>query len=406
MVTHIPIYVDGERYLIDMTLQRPLMLARDWLAASFGGLKLLAPFLPISAVSSDAMQLTQVGGNDGIVVVPSFDLRCRAREFWLRHRMRWLADVRRELREAAVIQTSVVRDMYRPLGFLAHREGIRCNVATVLVGPDMDPNALSRGIKGRLYCRVFDQVMKSAASTADVTLLKEGLVYERYSRVSRNGKAFCHSMHTFRDVIDGTRLEERLRSLEAIRPLRAVYAGRFIARKGLHDALTAVALARKMGAIVEFHLFGSGPEEQPLRRQTATLGIEDVVHFRGVSEYGSSFLADLAAFDLLLFLPTEEDTPRMLYDAMAAGLPLLGSRIPFLTNRVSSDRMGILVDIGDVAAAARELVALQSEPESMKTLARASRAAGLRHSSEEWYSRRAEWTQEAIHRRRARQQLP
>ena len=32
MVTHIPVYVDGERYLIDMSWQRDLMLARDWLA--------------------------------------------------------------------------------------------------------------------------------------------------------------------------------------------------------------------------------------------------------------------------------------------------------------------------------------------------------------------------------------
>ena len=408
VVTHIPVYVDGERYLIDMSWQRDLMLARDWLAASFGGLKLLAPSLPISAVSSDVMQLTQVGRSDGIVVVPSFDLRCRARAFWLRHRMRWLADVRRELRGAAVVQTAAARDINRPLAFLAHREGMRCNVPTVLIGPDMDPNVLTvrRGLKWRLYCRVFDHFMKRAASTADLTLLKDGAVYQRYSRFSRNGKAVCHSMHTSRDVIDSTRLEERLRSLKAVRPLRAVYAGRFVARKGLHDALTAVAMARKLGAMVEFHLFGGGPEEEALRRQTARLGIEDIVHFRGVSEYGSAFLADLAAFDLLLFLPTEEDTPRMLYDAMAAGLPVLGSRIPFLASRVASDRMGVLVAIGDVAAAARELVALQSEPESMKILARASRTAGLRHSSEEWYRRRAAWTQEAVHRRHPSQQPP
>jgi glycosyltransferase involved in cell wall biosynthesis len=270
----------------------------------------------------------------------------------------------------------------------------------------MDPHiTMPANIKGRLYCMIFDQFMRSAARGADLVLLKEGLVYDRYARYGKNAKMFCHSMHTQRDVLDEAQLEKRLETLRRERPLKAVYAGRFVPRKGLRDSIATIAAARRHGVDVEFHLFGSGPEENSLRRQAADLGVEDLVRFQGFVEYGSRFIAQLATYDLLLFLPTEEDTPRMLYDAMAAGLPLVGSRIPFLDHRIKSDQMGVLVDVGDDSTADEHLRQLHEEPERLKLLSRAALAAGKRHSSEEWYQRRAEWTQQAVARHKSNRRI-
>jgi len=403
LVTHIPVYSDGNRYFTDISWQRDVVLARDWLAPSFGGLKLLAPTLPFAAHDEHALRLESIGNGDGISVVSSFDPRCRAREFWLRERTQWTSDVKRALQGASVIHTTA-SDIYLPLAFLAHNEGIRARTPTVFVGPDMDPHAtMGRGLKSRIYCMVFDQFMRHALATAGLALLKEGIVHERYSRYGKVVKAFCHSMHTFQNVIARQRLEDRLATLAAGRPLRAVYAGRFVLRKGLSDTIAAVAAAKRLGVSIEYHLFGGGPEEGVLRQRAADLGVGDLVRFRGVVEYGDSFLDELANFDLLLFMPTEEDTPRMLFDAMAAGLPLAGSRIPFLEHRVVCDRIGAVVGIGDVSAAASMLEHLQKNPEILKTYARASRAAGATHASECWYRRRANWTLEMVesHRRQS-----
>jgi glycosyltransferase involved in cell wall biosynthesis len=405
MVSHIPVYIDGSRYYTDINWQRDLVLARDWLARPFGGLKLLAPSLPIAAVEPDVMQLSPIGYDDEIQVIPSFDPRCRDREFWLRQRHQWMDDVRRELRQANVIHTSAC-NAYRPLAFLAHKAGIRSGVTTVLVGPDRDPYVTEpTNIKGRLYCMIFEQFMRYAVRDADLVLLKEGLVHNRYARYGKNVRAFCHTMYAQRDVLDEARLEKRLETLRRERPLRAVYAGRFIPLKGLRDSIAAIAAARRQGVDVEFHLFGSGPEENSLRRQVADLGVEDLVHFQGFVEYGSRFIAQLATYDLLLYLPTEEDTPRMVFDAMAAGLPLVGSRIPFLEHRVKNDRMGILVDVGDDMAAANRLRQLQEKPEDLKLLSRAALVGGKRHSIEEWYRRRAEWTQQAVERHKSNREM-
>ena len=178
------------------------------------------------------------------------------------------------------------------------------------------------------------------------------------------------------------------------RRLRAVYAGRFVRRKGLHDAFTAIRLARDAGVPVEYHLFGNGPEETNLRALAAELDLHDLVTFHGFVDYTPEFIGRLAEFDMHLFTPTEEDTPRALFDTLAAGLPLVGTAIPFLRTRVERDAIGALGPVGDPAAAAAALCTVAAAPERLAALSRVAREAGLRHSVDAWYRRRAQWTRE------------
>ena len=405
LVIHIPIYVEGSRRFVAFDWQRDLLLTRDWLGKAFGGLTLLAPSLPLAAADAAVMQVAPIGLDDGIRVVPSFDLRCRAREFWRKQRRQWTGDVARELRAATVMQAAMT-NIYRPLAYLAHREGVRAGVPTVFLGPDMDVHSRFGGtLKGRIYCFIYDRIMRRAGRSADLTLLKEGLVYERYAGSCRNARAFCHTMYSAADVVGEAALERRLGTLGG-RRLRAVYAGRFMARKGVREAIAAIAEAKRRGTPVEYHLFGAGPEEVALRRQAKELGVEDLVVFHGYVDYGPEFITRLAEYDLLLFTPTEEDTPRMLYDAMAAGLPLVGSRIPFLAHRVETDRIGIVADRGNREATAVALAELDRDRARLKEISRTARAAGLRHSIEAWYRRRVEWTREAIGKRLAQNGNP
>ena len=394
IATHILIHTDGTRHYTDISWQRDLILTRDWLARPYGGLTLIAPSLPLRASDEKGMALVPIGVDDGIRVVPSFDARGRARQFWLRDRHVWNADVSAALADARIFHTAAC-DVFRPFTFMAHSAAVRAGVPTVFVGPDMDPHVtLPRTLRGRLQCAIFDRWTQRALQRASLGLLKEGLVLDRYSRFGRNVKAVCHSMHGERDVIAGDRLDKRLQALDSGRALRAVYAGRFVRRKGLHDAVTAVANASKDGASIELHLYGGGPEEPALRTQATALGIQDRVVFHGVVEYSPAFIRTLGEYDVFLFLPTEEDTPRALFDTMAAGLPLVGTRIPFLQTRVAKDRHGVLVDIGDTQAAADQLGGLHRNLELLRVLSQNARAGGLRHSVDQWYRLRAEWTQE------------
>ncbi len=392
---HIPTYVEDGRYYTDVSWKQDLLLVRDWLAEAYGGLTLVTPSLPRSEADASVMQLDEIGRDDGIDVVASFDLRCRTRDYWRAQGKQWVADLQSTFDKAKVVHCSA-GEAFRPMWYQAHQAAVKANIPTVLHGPDMDPHVTQTGVKGKLYCAMFDRMLRKTAGEADICFFKQGLVYDRYAQYAKRIESFCHSMHQEADVISVEQLRTRLKQLGPGRPLRAVYAGRFVARKGLNDAIAAVAKANKHGVPVEYHLYGSGPEQTILIAQAQSLGIADRVIFHGFVRYDNTFLSKLAEYDLLLFIPTEEDTPRMLYDTMAAGLPLVGSKIPFLEYRVDSDQMGRLVEIGDTEAAAVELGRLYQEPARLKSLSHAAREAGVRHSLEQWYKQRAEWTQEVI----------
>ena len=76
-------------------------------------------------------------------------------------------------------------------------------------------------------------------------------------------------------------------------------------------------------------------------------GSETVV-FEGEVEYGPQLHEKAQALDALLFTPTEEGTPCMVFDGFAAGLPLLTSDIFFLQRRADRDGASVVFPVGAV----------------------------------------------------------
>jgi glycosyltransferase involved in cell wall biosynthesis len=175
-----------------------------------------------------------------------------------------------------------------------------------------------------------------------------------------------------------------------------------VRRKGLHVGLKVVQRARRSGADVEFDIIGLGPEEESLKRLSTSLGLDGAVRFLGQFPYGTELLRRLATYDLLLFTPTEEDTPRMLYDGYAAGLPLLAANIPFVLHRAKVDGAAVTFPVGDVEAGGEVLSRLCQERARLRDLSNRARLAGLEHSAESWYRRRRDWTVQAVDRSRRR----
>lgn len=153
------------------------------------------------------MGLVPIGLDDGIRVVPSFDARSRARQFWLHDRHVWNHDIQRALVGARIFHTSAC-DVFRPFTFMAHSAAVRAGVLKVFVGPDMDVHAtLPATLRGRLHCAVYDRWTQRALGQTQLGLLKEGLVHDRHQRFGKNVKAICHSMHAGADVIACGQLE-------------------------------------------------------------------------------------------------------------------------------------------------------------------------------------------------------
>ncbi|MFB6151441.1 MAG: glycosyltransferase family 4 protein [Haloarculaceae archaeon] len=127
------------------------------------------------------------------------------------------------------------------------------------------------------------------------------------------------------------------------------------------DRKNQVTLVRAMGEVVtdypDAHLFvvGWGPEEDRLRRTAAELGIADNVSVTGRSWEVCDFYALADAF----VLPsTTEGLSVVLLEAMASGLPVVGTDAPGTAEAVVDGTTGLITVSdapGDLAAAMNRL---------------------------------------------------
>ena len=404
VVSHVPVVIEEGAPLIADSWYRVLSLVRDYFCEYFRRLVLVAP--RVSRSESTADRLRPANELESFELIPSINARCRARKFWLRERQQWRRDVRRALKEASVMQTAFT-DPLKPLQQVAFREARRQDIPTVLFGPDMDqyhkvnegiaPTKLSDRIRTTLFLKLFDWQMIDGIRHADLVILKEGAVFNRYMSYGENVQPFCHTMHRDDQVISDNDLKLRLESLRGGRPLRLVYFGRLVVRKGIDEAIEAVLEARRAGVDVELTIFGDGPDKTQFEALVDERDGRDVIHFAGHMDYGDALFAELRTFDAILFMPRREDTPRMIFDGFAAGLPLIGKPIPFLANRARRDEPVELVNsVGEVAA---KIQALDQDREQLASLAKQARQHGEHNTVEYWYRKRVAWVCEVLEKR-------
>jgi glycosyltransferase involved in cell wall biosynthesis len=106
-----------------------------------------------------------------------------------------------------------------------------------------------------------------------------------------------------------------------------LFTGRFIPEKGLVDVIQACALLRRRGQKFILVCLGDGPARLDAEREVARLGLREHVRFLGhISEEDASVFY---ANGTVLVFPTYhcEGFPMTLFNAAAAGLPIITTRI-------------------------------------------------------------------------------
>lgn len=405
---HVPIYLEGERNYLTSEWWRALELLRDSLAGKLGDVVVAAPSLPADRVAADQTLVPQPM-DCGIELVRGFDLRCRAREYWLRARSSWRSTLLELARKAVVVHAGL-DDVYRPIAFEGFRLGVQLNRVTLFV-QDTDivvqqrELAASAGTAQRVrawtYGSVFQQLCRWSVARADLSLLKGSALMDRYGRYARNPREFHDTSFLSSDIIAADRLERRLATLAQSRPLRLVYCGRLEPRKGLDHSLQMVAQALALGAQLRLDIIGSGPERAGLEQLAESLQIAERVSFLGALPYDAALLERLGSYDAMLFTPTAEDTPRMIFDGYAAGLPIVAFDIGYVQERARQESAAVLLPRARIDASAAVLKELYQQRQRLIELSRNARTAAGYHCAENWYARRAEWTFEAIARRKS-----
>jgi len=141
---------------------------------------------------------------------------------------------------------------------------------------------------------------------------------------------------------------------------RIFFVGRFVPFKGIDLLVRAFSLIRQRGMKAELHLVGDGPLLSPTKKLAEKLEVQDYLQFYGSVESHQE-LADLYRKADLVVLPSRsaaEGFGMVLIEAMACGVPVMGSEIGGIPYVLGYGKYGVLVKPNDYVnlASAIELV--------------------------------------------------
>lgn len=160
-------------------------------------------------------------------------------------------------------------------------------------------------------------------------------------------------------------------------PGRILFAGRISHGKGLMDLVNAVASAKP--AVRELILAGATLDRRFGAELAASIEesrLTPFVRFAGLLEE-PALLSEFARASALVLPSYQETAPMVIQQAMAAGLPVIATRVGGIPDLIENERTGLLFDAGDVKELARLLSRLDADANLGPRLAAEARSEAL-----------------------------
>ena len=133
-----------------------------------------------------------------------------------------------------------------------------------------------------------------------------------------------------------------------------------IEQKGLRDLMKVARRVTDLGHRARFVIVGEGQLRGELEALRSELGLEETVSLTGWITNAAAVA--LPAFDVFFQPSLWEAMSMVLLEAMAAGKPVVATRVGDATHVVDEGLDGLLVDSGDIEGMAQALVRLIGDP--------------------------------------------
>jgi glycosyltransferase involved in cell wall biosynthesis len=148
----------------------------------------------------------------------------------------------------------------------------------------------------------------------------------------------------------------------ATRPprFRVGCVGRLVPAKDHLTLIRSFALVTSVMPEAELHILGEGPCRAEILQTAASLGIANRVFLHGVSHDVAGFLSTL---DLFVLSSVDEGLPISLMEALAAGLPVVSTRLPGLTELAPESVVAGYCAPGQPESLAKEILNAAKRPD-------------------------------------------
>jgi glycosyltransferase involved in cell wall biosynthesis len=153
---------------------------------------------------------------------------------------------------------------------------------------------------------------------------------------------------------------------------RLLFVGRLANVKGVPVLLKALSAISKDRPELTLSIAGDGPDRAGLEAQAKQLGIAQNVKFLGYQSQ-SQVRELLQQTDVFVLPSFAEGVPVVLMEAMAAGVPVVTTRIAGVPELVDDGVSGILTPPGDEVALGSAIATLLDDPTRRATMGEAGR---------------------------------
>jgi glycosyltransferase involved in cell wall biosynthesis len=140
-------------------------------------------------------------------------------------------------------------------------------------------------------------------------------------------------------------------------------------QKGLQYLVDAAELVARRDARVRFVHIGDGPLESAIRARVRSAGIADRFWMLGRV---ADPMALLSGLDMFVLSSLWEGLPVALLEAIAANVPVIGTRVPGIEDVIDDRRTGLLVPPADPMSLADAILEMAGDPERRRRLSRAA----------------------------------
>ncbi|WCB95998.1 GalNAc-alpha-(1-_4)-GalNAc-alpha-(1-_3)-diNAcBac-PP-undecaprenol alpha-1,4-N-acetyl-D-galactosaminyltransferase [Baekduia alba] len=163
-------------------------------------------------------------------------------------------------------------------------------------------------------------------------------------------------------------------------PMRVLTVGRLDREKNPLLLADAIAGLRARGVDARLDVVGDGPQRDALAARVAELGIDDAVALLGYVPIDGGLLELYRGADVFLHVSWTEGLPQVLFEAFAAGIPVVATDVGGVAAAVGD--AALLVPAGDGDAAADAVRRVREEPGLRERLIRAGAARVREHTME------------------------
>lgn len=141
----------------------------------------------------------------------------------------------------------------------------------------------------------------------------------------------------------------------------------FYPTKGLDYLIDAIHIASK-NIKIKLAIIGDGELRPELEKQIKSNNLESNIILTGKIKNAQQYLL---AFDLAVSSSVKEGFPYFLLEAMAAGLPIVATKVGGIPEIIADNETGLLIEARNPAALADKIILLAKNPELMMRLGEA-----------------------------------